>query len=915
MAAMILAAVASIAAAAAARGPAIPEQAQYSWPPAHLPVASPSRAWITPLLLARHVPSRLTARVPCEDERALPGAGSSIVLLATARDTSRWNALQVVRSTVTRDTVVRVGNRELARIHAKAGTRCSLRLTVDEKSWTVEQDAGTSRSGTLVTAPGVAGLITELDLHAKPDLAVSVRPIPQDTRPSAEQTALRILAGLLLAAAVVLVLLSGGRRKLRLPRASVAPQDVMVAVVLATWWLVAPLQDDDGWVRARQTNSLASGGFSNYYEHWGANLPLATWLEWLQHFLVAHSGSLALNRLPSMVVMAATWFVCRLALTRHRPRAARGDAAWWAAALTFSAGSIAFGNTLRPEPVIAFFAATILAACLAYVAKPAADLLLFAVLLAALAITVHPSGVVAAAPLVVCLPQIVRDTRNRAIALIPLLAVFLIGAGWTLLLAFVDADTESRATSLDLIRSAGGHSDGVFQELQRYGRLGETGASPLRRLFVGLLLLLAVACLVSLVKRGRALNDRLPAASVALSLVFLSVTPSKWIWHFGALVGVAAVATGFETDALSRVSGRSRAAAATAVFVVAMAAGIEANHWGPLDVGRLDWSVTPGWYLVAALVAFAGVIMVGQRGVVRMSAVLALPVILASMIAVTIISFVADAAATHGWTAARQATGSLVGRDACGVASDLVVATPTGDSRPQPVVASGARQVSSIGVERGRQPVELDRTGSTPWYTIGREPIGVFIGRRWAPHDRLVVGWGHAEGQRVLELRTGIADLLESTEGPDFARWRFVAESTFPARPVTADRVRFRLMSPNPASKARITSPTGALSQPLDRLVGRNAPTLVSPFLFEAMPCATLPALSYGVAEGPRMLVDWVPVPSLTNATSPWAGLSEVLELERVPVKSPVDRGPIFVYTVRVDPRDAVAPARRSVVS
>jgi hypothetical protein len=401
-----------------------------------------------------------------------------------------------------------------------------------------------------------------------------------------------------------------------------------------------------------------------------------------------------------------------------------------------------------------------------------------------------------------------------------------------------------------------------------------------------------------------------------LSLVLLSVTPSKWIWHFGAFVGVAAVAAGFETEALSRVSGRSRATAATAVLVVAIAAGIEANHWGPLDVGRLDWSVTPSWYVLAALVAFAGVVVAGQLGVVRQSARIVLPATLASMIAVTVVTFAADATATDGWTAGRQAAGSLVGRDGCGVASDLVVATPAGEPLSRVTDLSGARQVSSIGVDRrDRQPVQLDRTGSTPWYTIGREPIGVFVGGSPSPEERLIVHWGRATGSGVLELRTGIADLREATEGPDRARWRFLAESTFPARPVTADRVRFRPTSPNPASNPDVSTPTGALSQPLAQLVGRKDRTLVSPFLFEAMPCATLPSLAYGVAERPHLLVDWVPVPSLTNPTSPWAGLSEVFDLERMQVKSPVDRGPIFVYTVRVDPRDAVAQARRTVVS
>ena len=76
-------------------------------------------------------------------------------------------------------------------------------------------------------------------------------------------------------------------------------------------------------------------------------------------------------------------------------------------------------------------------------------------------------------------------------------------------------------------------------------------------------------------------------------MAVLPIEPCGFFGFCGAFVGVAAVAAGFETEALSRVSGRSRATAATAVLVVAIAAGIEANHWGPLDVGRLDWSVTP----------------------------------------------------------------------------------------------------------------------------------------------------------------------------------------------------------------------------------------------------------------------------------------------------------------------------------
>ena len=106
--------------------------------------------------------------------------------------------------------------------------------------------------------------------------------------------------------------------------------------ITAVWWLLAPLQVDDGWVRGRQVNSLVSGGFSNYYDDYGANLPLATWYEWIQHFVMTGTDSLGVHRLFSAVFVVATWFVarwCLVELTGRRP--SRSDTTWWVAAAVF----------------------------------------------------------------------------------------------------------------------------------------------------------------------------------------------------------------------------------------------------------------------------------------------------------------------------------------------------------------------------------------------------------------------------------------------------------------------------------------------------------------------------------------------------------------------------------------------------
>ena len=322
------------AAAIAALGPAVPERAVYTWPPAQLPEAQPTRTWFTPLLLARHSAESFDARIPCgEPTTTLGGAGERVVLLATARDVAANHALGVTWSRATGVTSVRVGRNVLGRVPAGAPASCRLVVHLGGARWSIRLPDGSSRQGAFAYPPRILGLVTELDLAARPALTVTVHPYPQDTHPSARQTVLRWLTALLLAGALTLVFQPWRwpwRRALRHRVGRPTAQDGVALGVTAVWWVLAPLQDDDGWVRARQTNSLVSGGFSNYYEHWGADLPLATWYEWLQHFVMTGTDSLAVHRLPSVGLVVATWFVarwCLVDLTGRRP--GRADTVWW----------------------------------------------------------------------------------------------------------------------------------------------------------------------------------------------------------------------------------------------------------------------------------------------------------------------------------------------------------------------------------------------------------------------------------------------------------------------------------------------------------------------------------------------------------------------------------------------------------
>jgi hypothetical protein len=566
-----------------------------------------------------------------------------------------------------------------------------LHLRVEGRDWTIARGGGATLRGSLSSPPSVYGLLTELELRARPGLRVTVEPIPQDTRPSDRQTGLRIAAALLLAAAIAILVWPPrrlGGRPWRLGRPT-AP-DVFVLATVLVWWLVAPLQDDDGWVIARESNSLVSGGFSNYFKDWGADLPLATWVEWLQHFVVAHTRSLALARLPSVCALLLVWVVCRWCLKEalgSSPR--RAPLAWWSGAIAFAVGAVAFGMTLRAEPLIALLSVGVLACCLRYARSPSVEAVALAAVAVSFAVTSYPSGLIAAAPLVLCIPRMIRDARRR-IGLTPLRLASLafVAAGTTLLIVFLDADLSTRRENARLLEESGSHAASLGQELDRYLHLSDSGASPARRTFVVLLLLAVIALLARLRRRTR-LEDVLPTGSIALGLLFLTLTPSKWIWHFGGFIGFCAVAVGLETHYLRTAAPPPRARLAHSAILVLFLVGAasQAHSWEPLDVGRLHWSHLPALFVAAVLLALLGTLVAARRGATWRFELVFLPVALLAVLSLTVSLFVIDAAATSGWTTARQTVGSLVGEDACGLASDLEITPEVEGTAAQPWIA------------------------------------------------------------------------------------------------------------------------------------------------------------------------------------------------------------------------------------
>ena len=281
-----------------------------------------------------------------------------------------------------------------------------------------------------------------------------------------------------------------------------------------------------------------------------------------------------------------------------------------------------------------------------------------------------------------------------------------------------------------------------------------------------------------------------------------------------------------------------------------------------------------------------------------------------ALIGATTAALAADAASSDGWTAARQVALSVTGRDTCGIADDVQIPDARSVERlepwPRPVTV------------RADQRTIASTTGSR-WYQVPDERVGTFIRGDWN-NQRLVVSWGRRDGERVRVIVSRAADLRHTQTGAIGPSWWFVSETSFPERPPDADVVRTSVVTESSMSPGEVSQPFSYETRELGAMVDvSRLKTLSSPYLFEALPCATLPRLELGVAEPPNLLLDGGPPPLTIDDEPLPRGHRHVHRLEGA---GGVGVGWVFVsvgegtaYWVVRDPRDAIAPVTRRQVT
>ncbi|MGP4018474.1 arabinosyltransferase domain-containing protein [Saccharopolyspora sp. 5N708] len=373
-------------------------------------------------------------------------------------------------------------------------------------------------------------------------------------------------------------------RVLTMPR--VAAADAVMVLVAAAWVVLGPVNMDDGWYLMMARNAGGTGYLGNFVYMFNATenpFVLSQYL--LQWWGELGGWSLWWMRLIPMFCGLVTWALLRVVFATMLGRAAKFRAVPWALLVAHLVWFLSYGMSLRPEPVIVVCAAAALLFAEASNLRHSIGALALATTFAALALTASPSGLVAAAPLVLSVPWLVRWLRRQPWSG-RIAALLLAAASATVVVPVGFAD----ATLGDVLEATDIHrwyylSFPWYEEFEHYNTLLDT-AGWARRLPV--LLALALVAVVAL-SSGRGGMGRDPvrrllitsAITTAAALVLIAFSPTKWVSHFHAVAAAPTVllAAALLRSPLPRRAGPVVVGASMVLIIGAISLSFAGDNW------------------------------------------------------------------------------------------------------------------------------------------------------------------------------------------------------------------------------------------------------------------------------------------------------------------------------------------------
>jgi len=758
---------------------------------------------VAPLALARVMPDVLELSLPCDEP------GSSFVSMDPwvwwSSPGAEHSPLQFLglgdrlKLTVESDRVfVEIGEHEIIRIPIEDANGCVAEL--DYRSGVLQISA----AGRHEAAEVGTFRFTEATF-AGPAATSSISEVMVETRelgssPSTVQLMLLGVAAVLLVVTGRGIIIRGaGPAKarwfrsgfMRRIRIAVGVVDLSVLGVLVVWAFLIPTNIDDGWMAAIRNSYHAYGDFSFIFDNSAAS-PLGYWMHWVQHQWLEVAPSALMARLPALLLGMLTWTGIR-SLGRSLGVSGRGFSVWLMGAV-FAVGFGAWGMTLRPEPFVAALVVASLVLAFRFRRGERGWTIVGWLLVIALGLTVHPTGILVIAPVLAVSRDLWRWVRSsREAAWIGAASVLFLGS-LTVLLLLIDSNL---ATLFEHIRAVLAHSGGqdstIVDELSRYDLLDETPyATVLRRLDSAFLLIGLGVFLIRKRRRGDARS--LVGWSTLVAVGLLAFVPSKWPVHFGALVGLVALLVtvelrGIDPGKVDRDGGDVDLLSGFRLVIALVGTGVLITYawsislpWTAFDLRTLEWwrglDLSAPWTWVVIGFGITGLLLAHRRwrrpvgwtppGAVVLAASLA-------AIVFTVSTLVIDTVGTDSWTFGRQNLRSLVGQEGCGLGDEVMVPVPGSlqalDPTREAAVAAADQAATERGFEGGGEfiaggfsPSSLNNVRPLE----GMADVGSWVTRSDDAGDGNVgsfrTAWHRVEpGQDTLALM--VMGLLEETSG------------------------------------------------------------------------------------------------------------------------------------------------------
>ncbi len=689
-------------------------------------------------------------------------------------------------------------------------------------------------------------------------------------------------------------------------RSSLGIVDATVFAVLAVWLFLIPTNIDDGFTGAIQQRYDAYGDFSGIFSN-SLAAPIGYWINWLQHQWLGITDAALWARLPALLLGLATWAGVR-SIGRSVGIPGSGGSVWVMGAV-YAVGFGAWGMTLRPEPMVAALVVASLVLALRFREGRRGWTVAVWLLVVALGLTVHPTGLLVLAPVLVSSVDLWRWSRSSREAAHVFGAGAMVLGSLVVLLLLVDSNLSSLFERLDAVRVSGLHSQSAIDELTRYDFLDETPyATVFGRLGVAFMLVGVFAFLTRKKIRGDARS--LIGWSTVVGLGLLALVPSKWPVHFAGLIGMVALLVALELRRSGSIepdrgrrgvfsSGRIRPALVLLGTVVLLAfAWSISRPWTVFDLRTVDWwsglDLSAVWTWGVVGIAIAGLIVAHRRWRQPLGDSPAESVVLIAALAAVVFTasvLVVDTVRTDGWTFGRQTVQSLIGRQGCGLGDEIIVPAPGSlralDATQERASAAADAVAVDIGfdglgefISGGFSPSSLNdvrplegmddvgswvtlhgaagdiNTGSfrTAWHRIGpgEDSLALMVMGllEEASGNAIAVQWG-------ASTETGVESLAVESAGTEgyFTDWSL---RTF-AVPRGADRIRVLLRDVTSgagdawvASSAPLAVSTASVGEVVESL---DLDIMITPPLALYFPCVQVPLFAGAVVSPPGMMI------------------------------------------------------------